>query len=289
MVALVSPMDDGGQLDERSFRRLLDHQTAGGVGGVVIGGTTGESPCLLEDELAWLITLARRHLPASITVIAGSGSNSTARAVALTRRVFDAGADACMVVTPFYNKPPQAGLRRHYEAVADAANGPVILYNVPSRTGCDLLPETVAQLAALERVTAVKEAVPDMVRVRELVSRCGGQLDVLSGDDPTLVDALGEGASGAVSVTGNVAPSQLSSMVSSGIDGRLEDAREVDAPLRDLHRALFAQSNPIAVKWALARMGIIASPALRLPLVPLDPAYHQQVERALANAGLLSS
>ncbi|MEO0973182.1 MAG: 4-hydroxy-tetrahydrodipicolinate synthase [Pseudomonadota bacterium] len=286
-VALASPMDAEGRVDHRSFERLLDYQAAGGVVGVVVGGTTGESPNLSLEELTALVRRARDHLPTSIQVIAGSGSNSTAKAVELTRQVFEAGADAAMVVTPFYNKPTQRGLECHYEAVADAASGPIVLYNVPSRTACDLAPDTVVTLSRHERICAVKEAVPDMTRMSALRERCPDDFAVLSGDDPTLAEALEHGADGTVSVTGNVAPQHLSDLVRYGRTGEHREARAIDDRLRDVHAAMFVQSNPIAVKWALARLGVIDCAALRLPLTPLDPAYEGHVEDALRKADLL--
>ncbi len=288
MVALASPMDAEGQIDYASFLRLLDYQRAGGVDGVVVGGTTGESATLSTAELGELVRVARDHLPPEILVIAGSGSNSTQRAVELTGWVFEAGADAAMVVTPFYNKPMQNGLQKHYETIADAAPGPIILYNVPSRTGCDLAPSTVGRLAGHERIVAVKEAVPDMDRLRQLREQCGTQLAVLSGDDGSLADALEVGVDGTVSVTGNVAPAQVAAMVSSGRAGDMVAARAADKPLRKLHDALFIESNPIAVKWALARLGVIDGPSLRLPLTPLDSAHEALLDDALKTAGLLS-
>jgi 4-hydroxy-tetrahydrodipicolinate synthase len=287
MVALVTPMDTHGAIDHDAFARLLEHQVAGGVDGVVVGGTTGESPTLATEELAALVALARERLPDDITVVAGSGTNSTERSVVLTRRMFDAGADACMAVTPYYNKPSQRGLRRHYEAVADAASGPVILYNVPSRTGCDMLPETVAALVAHPRIDAVKEAVPEMARIRDLRRMCGEDFVVLSGDDPTLVDALEEGVNGVISVTGNVAPKPVSDIVAAGRAGDIATARRIDSSLRDLHSALFVESNPIPVKWALSRLGVINTPGLRLPMTPLDPVHEPVVESALRAARLL--
>lgn len=286
MVALASPMDAAGRVDRASFQRMLDFQLAGGVDGVVVGGTTGESATLTVEELSDLIRTARAHLPESVSVIAGSGSNSTQRAADLTRLVFEAGADGAMVVTPFYNKPTQGGLVRHYEAVADAALGPVLLYNVPSRTACDMHPSTVAELAQHERIVAVKEAVADMQRLRELRERCGDQLAVLSGDDGSLIDALEVGVDGTVSVTANVAPKAMAQMVALGRGGNLGAARKIDDRLRKLHAALFVESNPIAVKWALTRLGVIDGPDLRLPLTPLDGAHEALLDDALRTAGL---
>lgn len=286
MVALASPMDGAGRVDRASFLRLLDYQRAGGVDGVVVGGTTGESATLSVEELGELVRVAREHLPSSVAVVAGSGSNSTQRAADLTRLVFEAGADAAMVVTPSYNKPTQGGLARHYEAIADAAAGPVVLYNVPSRTACDMQPSTVAALAQHERIVAVKEAVPDMQRLHELRELCGKHFAVLSGDDGSLIDALEAGVDGTVSVTGNVAPGAMAQMVALGRKGDLAEARKIDDRLRKLHAALFVESNPIAVKWALARLGVIDGATLRLPLTPLDGAHEALVDDALRTAGL---
>jgi 4-hydroxy-tetrahydrodipicolinate synthase len=287
LVALVTPMDADGAIDTAACCRLLDHQAEGGIDGVVIGGTTGESPTLTPDELAGLVRLARDRLPPQIIVVAGCGTNDTARSVSLTQRVFDAGADACMAVTPYYNKPTQHGLRQHYEAIADAASGPLVLYNVPGRTGCDMLPATVEALAAHPRVVAVKEAVPQMGRLQELRERCGKDFGVLSGDDPTLLEALANGVDGSISVTANVAPRHLADLVSAGRRGDTANAGAIDEGLRGLYSALFVESNPIPVKWALRRLGLIPDDHMRLPMTPLSPQYRPVVEQALESAALL--
>jgi 4-hydroxy-tetrahydrodipicolinate synthase len=287
LVALATPMTEAGDVDEGSFDRLLDYQQLGGVDGVVVGGTTGESATLSAQELSGLIRRARDRLPGHMLVLAGSGTNSTAASVVLTRQVFDAGADACMVVTPYYNRPTQAGLVAHFEAVADAAAGPVVLYNVPGRTACDMLPGTVETLSAHPRIAAVKEAVPDMARLREHRRRCGSGFAVLSGDDGTLADALEAGADGAITVTGNLAPRQIAELVSAGRRGDSARMRELDGALRDLYAALFVESNPIPLKWALTRLGISATAAARLPLTRLAPAYEAAVESAMRAAMLL--
>ncbi len=285
MVALVTPMTDDGQVDSSAYRRLLELHLECGSHGLVIGGTTGESPTLTADEIASLVGVAVDHVAGAIPVVAGSGTNSTAGTVALTRRVCDAGADACLVVTPYYNRPTQDGLRQHYEAVAEASTVPLILYNVPARTGCDLQPATVAQLAADPRIVAIKDATGDPERARQVLELCNGVLDVLSGDDNTALDLMRAGAKGVISVTANVAARDVAAMCAAALDGDFEQAAAIDERLKPLHRALFVESNPIPVKHALHRLGLIRE-VLRLPLTPLQAAHREVVAEALRMAGM---
>ena len=285
IVALVSPMTSDGQIDSDAYRRLLEFHLDAGTHGLVIGGTTGESPTLTADELEQMIAAAKEVVGGRIPVIAGSGSNGTAKTVELTRRVCAAGADGCLVVTPYYNKPTQDGLRLHYEAVAEAADKPVILYNVPGRTACDLLPATVAALAEHPRIVAVKEATASVGRALEIIERSDGAIDVLSGDDATALELIVAGARGVISVSANVAPAAMARVCAAALEGRHDDARRIDARLQPLHRALFVEPNPIPVKYAVGRMGL-AGPHLRLPMTSLRADNQAAVLSALAEAGI---
>lgn len=280
IVALVTPfMDHGRTLDLEAWDALLDWHLAAGTDGVVVAGSTGESVALTPPERDRLLAAAVQRCKGRVRVIAGTGAPSTAQAVAQSRRAAELGADLLLVTTPWYNRPPQRGLEAHFTAVADATELPVVLYNVPSRTGVDLLPETALRLARHPRIVAIKEAVPDMDRVRRLVS---GGLPVLSGDDPTALEAMGHGASGVISVAANVCPGRFSRMCRFALQGRMDQARELDAVLRGLYAFLGVESNPIPAKWLLASMGRIRN-ELRLPLVPLDEAHHAAGTALLAS------
>jgi len=284
IVALVTPMTRDGALDLSAFATLLDRHLTLGTDGVVIGGTTGESPTLSAEELEALLREARRIVRDRIPVIAGTGTYNTRTTIALTERACKAGADACLVVTPYYNKPTQPGLIAHYRAVADAATRPILLYNVPSRTACDLLPDTVAQLSAHPRIVGLKEgAANGAQRVGQLREQCGQSFVILSGDDATALDLIVAGGDGVISVTANVAPRAMHELAALGRAGDEAGARRIDERLRALHDALFVESNPIPVKWALSSLGLI-QPGIRLPLTPLSERHHDTVRRALETA-----
>ena len=280
-VALVTPMLDDGSVDERALGELVEWQIANGTNGLVAVGTTGESATLAVDEHIRVIRCVVEAAAGRVQVIAGTGANSTAEAIELTRHGKQAGADGALLVTPYYNKPPQEGLYQHYAAVAQAVDIPIVLYNVPGRTGCDLLPETVERLAALDAVVAFKEAVGDAARVQEVVERVGGKLTLLSGDDASSRAAMLAGFDGVISVTGNIAPAALAKLCDAATSGDAEAAAAIDAKLAGLHDTLFIQPNPIPVKWALQQMGRVG-PTLRLPLVPLEALQHSEFERASA-------
>jgi 4-hydroxy-tetrahydrodipicolinate synthase len=284
-VAIVTPFRDDGEIDWSAWSRLLDWHAGSGTTGIVVGGTTGESPTITDSELLELARRARLHAGGRMQVIVGCGTNSTAATVERVRQYSGEDVDGLLLVTPAYNRPTQEGLYRHYEAAAQVAGVPLILYNVPSRTAVDLLPDTVARLARLPRVAAVKEAVPQMTRIRELRDSCPPDFGILSGDDATTRDALGNGAGGVISVTANVAPGAMSQMVAAQLAGDAACAAELDARLAGLHQNLFLEANPIPVKWALERMGMIRG-RLRLPLTPLSQRHHGAVEAALATAGV---
>ena len=286
--ALITPMREDGSLDLAAWDRLLDFHLTEGSDAVVVGGTTGESPTVNADELATLIGRAKTRVAGRMPVIAGSGGNSTTRSVALSRAAVEAGADALLVVTPYYNRPTQEGLYRHFTAIADTAGAPVILYNVPSRTSCDLLPETVARLATHRRIIGIKEATGDVVRGEAVRRLCPEDFLLLSGDDPTAVALMRIGARGVISVTANVVPRAMHEVCTAALAGRFDQAAALDRHILPLHQALFVEPNPIPVKWAAERMGLVAA-GIRLPLTPLSEARRAAVEKAMREAGIVLS
>jgi 4-hydroxy-tetrahydrodipicolinate synthase len=285
IVALVTPMDAAGELDLAALDRLVEFHIGEGTDGFVIAGTTGESPTLAADELETLVGRAVAAVAGRVPVIAGSGTNSTAKTIELTRRVARAGADAALVVTPYYNKPMQAGLLAHYRAVADASELPVVLYNVPGRTACDLKPETAAALAEHERIVGLKEALGDPARWQALRELCPGSFCLLSGDDATAMDLILAGGQGVISVTANVAPRLMHGLCEAALAGERRKAASINDRLNDLHGALFVESSPIPVKWAVARMGLIGR-GIRLPLTWLAPANEPALLAAMRTAGV---
>jgi 4-hydroxy-tetrahydrodipicolinate synthase len=251
----------------------------------VVGGTTGESPVLSPAEIEELTRRAVARCGDKLKVIVGAGSNSTDATVARIRSLSRLGVDAVMLVTPYYNKPPQEGLYRHFVAAAEASAVPVILYNVPSRTAVDLLPGTIARLARHPRIVAIKEATASLSRARDILSACPPEFVLLSGDDATAIELMSSGARGVISVTANVAPRRMHKACQAALSGDLAGARAIDASLQPLHKDLFVEANPIPVKWAVARMGIIGN-AIRLPLVELATPHHETVLRAMRAAGI---
>jgi 4-hydroxy-tetrahydrodipicolinate synthase len=285
IVALVTPMTADEVLDYSALERLLSFHISEGTQGVVIAGTTGESPTLSGKELEGLVGRAVEICAGRIPVIGGSGTNSTARTVKLTRRVARAGADAALVVTPYYNKPTQRGLLAHYTAVADGAGLPVIMYNVPGRTGCDLQPETAAVLAAHPAIVVLKEATPGTQRLARLRELCPEEFCLLSGDDATGCEFMLAGGWGVISVTANAAPRLMRAVCDAALQGQIEGAREIDGRLSALHAAMFLEPNPIPVKWAVARLGLIGE-GIRLPLTWLEDRFQPAVASAMQAAGL---
>ena len=285
IVAVVTPMAETGEVDFPAWDALLDWHVAEGTDGIVVAGTTGESPTVAMEEVVELTRRAVARLAGRIPLIAGSGTNDTARSIARTRTFAEAGADAVLAVTPYYNKPTQEGLFRHFTALAEESSVPVILYNVPSRTGVDLLPETAARLAAHPRIVALKEATGSMARLRELRERCGEDLELLSGDDPTAAEAMLAGARGVISVTANVAPHAMHALCAAALGGDADRTRELDARLQVLHRALFIESNPIPTKWAVEQLGLIRG-GIRLPLTRLSAQAQDTVREAMRAAGV---
>src|ERR1700681_698687 len=285
MVAIVTPMTADGGLDWPAWDRLLDFHTREGTDGIVVAGTTGESPVLSVEEVEELTRRAVARCRDKTKVIVGAGTHSTAGTVARTRVLSRLGVDAVLLVTPYYNKPPQEGLYRHFSAAADASEVPVILYNVPSRTSVDLLPSTVARLARNPKIVAVKEATGSLSRARETLDACPPEFTLLSGDDATAIELMGVGARGVISVSANVAPRRMREACDAALCGDLTKARAIDASLQPLHKDLFVEASPIPVKWAVARMGLIGN-AIRLPLVELSAAHQDTVLRAMRAAGV---
>ena len=283
--ALVTPMGEDGSIDFGAWEKLLDFHLAAGTDGVVVGGTTGESPVLERGEIEELIRRAKSQIGGRIPVIAGSGTNSTAGSVALSRAAEAAGADALLVVTPYYNKPTQEGLFQHFSAVADAVDIPLILYNVPGRTACDMLADTVARLSQHPRIAGVKEATGDIARGAAILRQARPGFLLLSGDDPTAAELIRIGARGVISVTANVAARAMHELCAAGLAGRHGEAMAINERLIPLHKALFVESNPIPVKWAVHRLGLIG-PGIRLPLTPLSAPLHGAVAAAMAAAGV---
>lgn len=285
-VALVTPMLDDGTVDFACLERLVDFHVEQGTDGLVIAGTTGESATLTKPEHVEVIRVAAERAKGRIPVIAGTGSNSTAQTIDLSRAVAGFPIDGYLIVTPYYNKPTQEGLYRHYWAIADNLDLPVILYNVPGRTGVDMQTGTVARLSAHPIIVGIKEATGDLARVAPLRQGCGDDFLLLSGDDATGREFLLQGGQGVISVTANVAPALMADMCEAALEGDAALAAQLDQRLAALHRDLFVESNPIPVKWALARMGLIPA-GLRLPLTPLSSAAQPVVEAALRLAGVL--
>jgi 4-hydroxy-tetrahydrodipicolinate synthase len=285
LVALVTPMTESGDVDHVAFGRLLDWHAREGTDGLVICGTTGESPTVSAIEAAELLQIAVQRIGGRIPVIAGTGGNSTAEAVERTRAACELGVDGVLIVTPYYNRPPQEGLYRHFHMVADAASVPLLLYNVPSRTACDLLPATVERLASHPQIIGIKEATGSIERGIEILRRCGDDFLLLSGDDASCRELIAAGAQGVITVTGNVAPRLMREMVEMALTGDHDGARELDERLAGLHTALFVESNPIPVKWALGRLGLIGT-GIRLPLVALADMHRETVIAAMRRAGV---
>ena len=284
LVAIVTPMKQGGEIDLPSFESLVAWQIESGTDGLVVTGTTGESPTLSLDEAATLWETAARIADGRVPVVAGTGSNATAHAVSASKRAAEAGADGLLLVTPYYNKPTQAGLLAHYRAIADATDLPICLYSVPGRTGVAIAPETVAALAEHPNVAALKEAGGSVDRVSEV--RQLTDLTILSGDDPLTVPMMAVGAKGVISVTANVAPAETAGMARAAAEGDFARAGALHDRLYPLSRALFLESNPIPVKAALVLMGKIGE-HYRLPLVPMAPAPREKLASALRQFGLI--
>ncbi len=285
IVAIVTPFRNG-RVDERALGDLIEFQIANGTDGIVPCGTSGESATLSHEDhnrvIAFTVETVRKRVP----VIAGTGSNSTDEAIMLTRHAKQAGADGALLITPYYNKPTQEGLFRHYKAVAEAVDLPVVLYNIPGRTAVNLLPATVARLAAVRNIVAIKEGSASLQQVSEIIKACGDRIAVLSGDDPLTLPMMVVGAKGVITVTANIVPADMAAMVDAFMAGNLAEAQRLHYKLYPLFNALFLETNPIPVKEALAMMGKIDG-ELRLPLCPLSPDSREKLTRALKDYGLI--
>lgn len=286
IVALVTPMHADGQVDWPALDRLVEFHIKEGTDALVAVGTTGESATLDTAEHCAVIERIVKTTAGRRPVIAGTGANSTSEAIELTQEAKNLGADACLLVTPYYNKPPQRGLIKHHEAIAAAVDIPQILYNVPGRTACDMLPETVAALADIEQIIGVKEATGDLDRARKLIELVGDRMAVYSGDDETAYQLMLLGGKGNISVTANVAPALMHQLCMLALDGREAEACELNERLMILHKAMFCEANPIPVKWALHKMGLMER-GIRLPLVELDDRFKPKVELALSALELI--
>ena len=288
IVAIVTPMDAAGDLDWEALDALVEWHLEQGTDGIVPVGTTGESATLSIDENVRVVERVVRVADGRVPVIAGTGANNTREALEMTRAARSAGADASLQVVPYYNRPTQEGLYRHFATIADDVSMPHVLYNVPKRTGCDLLPATVARLAAHGNLVAIKEAGGEVGRVREIHEACGHAFPVLSGEDPINVAMMRAGAVGAVSVTANVLPGRVAAMLHAALAGDWATAEAVEAALAPLHAAMFVESNPIPVKWALHEMGRMG-PGIRLPLTPLAEPLRAELRATLGHFGLLGA
>ena len=285
-VAIVTPMHADGSVNYAELGRLIDDQIEHGTDAIIICGTTGESATLTHEEHAECIRFAVEHTARRVPVVAGTGSNDTAYAVKLSQHAEEAGADALLLVTPYYNKASQAGLIQHFSAIANAVRLPCILYNVPSRTGCNLLPATLAELCKLPNINGVKEASGNMAQVSEIAALCGDELNIYSGEDGLILPILALGGKGVISVLSNVAPQYTHDICAAWFAGDAARSLQLQLGALELVHALFADVNPIPVKWALNRLGWAAGP-LRLPLCEPSPAVQQQLETAMKNFGLL--
>jgi 4-hydroxy-tetrahydrodipicolinate synthase len=283
MVAMVTPMQADGSIDDEGLVRLVEFHVENHTDAIIAVGTTGESATLDHGEHTRVIARIVELVNGRIPVIGGTGANSTAEAINLTAGAKEAGVNACLLVTPYYNKPTQEGLYRHFRTIAEAVDIPQILYNVPGRTACDMLPETVARLAEIPNVVGIKEATGDLDRIKALVAQCGPEFEIYSGEDWLAMQAIVAGGRGVISVTANVAPAQMHDMCMRALDGDVDGARRIDDSLQPLHKALFLESNPIPAKWAVSQLGLMG-PGIRLPLTPLSEKFHGQVRLAMQTA-----
>jgi 4-hydroxy-tetrahydrodipicolinate synthase len=286
MVALVTPMQPDGSIDKKALHDLVEWHIASKTDALVVTGTTGEGSTLTTAEHFDLISSVVSQAENRIPIIAGTGSNSTQHTIELTENARKARANAALIVTPYYNKPTQAGLYEHYKTVAEKVTLPIILYNVPSRTACDILPETVENLSKINTIVGIKEATGKVDRAIEIIQRCGKEFIVYSGDDFTAYELMLNGAKGAISVTANVAPQKMVEFCQAALSGNKSLANKLNSELMPLHKALFLETNPIPTKWALYEMGLIPS-GIRLPLLPLDAKYRDELKTVLHEMGML--
>ena len=285
LVALVTPFDGNNRVDYTSLKRLIEFHVERGSSGLVIAGTTGESPTLKRSEHIELIGRSIEIAAGRLPIIAGTGSNSTFQSIELSRAVTDPGIAAYMAVVPYYNKPTQEGIFLHYSAIADAIDKPLLMYNVPGRTVADMLPETVGRLAKHDNIFGLKEATGDINRLKQIQDVVDDDFRLYSGDDFTLRPFIEQGGHGVITVSGNVVPRQVATLCKLAREGKAEEAKALDATLQPLNKLLFVESNPIPVKWAVSEMGLI-SPHIRLPLTPYSEQYHENMRSAMRTAGV---
>jgi 4-hydroxy-tetrahydrodipicolinate synthase len=288
MVALVTPMQSDGSIDKKALQDLVEWHIDAKTTALIVVGTTGEAATLSHDEQLDLIARVVKQVDGRIPVIAGTGTNCTRSTIEGTQEADKAGADAFLVVTPYYNKPTQNGLYEHYKMVAESTIKPIILYNVPGRTACDLLPETVERLAKIQNIVGIKEATGKVERCIEILQRCDGDFEIYSGDDATSMNLMLNGAHGVISVTANVAPRKMHRLCEAAISGNKALAEKINDELMPLHTNLFLEANPIPTKWALHEMGLIPA-GIRMPLLPLDAKYHPELRTALHQAGAIET
>ena len=286
MVAMVTPMNGDGSIDWAGLERLIEHHVDQGTDAIVSVGTTGESATLNHGEHAEVIERTVKAVAGRIPVIGGTGSNSTEESIALTRTAQQAGVRACLLVVPYYNKPPQEGLYQHFRSIAEAVSVPQILYNVPGRTGVDMANDTTLRLSEIDNIVGIKDATNDLDRGADLIRRCPDDFAVYSGEDGTACRLMLAGGKGTISVSANAAPRLMHEMCTAAVAGDEETALQLDGQLRNLHAAMFVQSNPIPAKWAVCQQGLIGG-GIRLPLVALDDEYHDTVRAAMNTAGVL--
>ena len=287
IVALVTPMDEKGNVDRSSLKKLIDYHVASGTSAIVSVGTTGESAPLSHEEHGDVVMTTLELAAGRIPVIAGTGANATAEAISLTQRFNNTGVVGCLTVTPYYNRPTQEGLFQHFKTIAEHTDLPQILYNVPSRTGCDMLPETVGRLAKIKNIIAIKEATGNLSRVHQIKELVSDDFILLSGDDATGLDFMQLGGHGVISVTANVAARDMAEMCRLAADGQFDQARIINQRLMPLHNKLFVEPNPIPVKWACKELGLVATDTMRLPMTPITDHGRDVVASALKHAGLL--
>ena len=285
LVALVTPFDGNNRVDYSSLKRLIDFHVEQGSSGLVIAGTSGESPTLKRSEHIELIGRALEIAGGRIPIVAGTGSNSTFQSIELSKAVVDPRLAGYMAVVPYYNKPTQEGIFQHYMAIADGIDKPLLMYNVPGRTVADMLPETVGRLAKHDNIFGLKEATGDLERLRQIQEIVDEDFMLYSGDDFTLCPFIQQGGHGVVTVSGNVAPAQVATLCRLASEGKAEEAKALDESLQPLNKALFVESNPIPVKWAVSQMGLI-EPNIRLPLTPYSEKYHEDMRSAMRLAGV---
>jgi 4-hydroxy-tetrahydrodipicolinate synthase len=286
MVAIVTPMNTDGSVDWPALEKLVEHHIAQGTDAIVSVGTTGESATLDHNEHTEVIERTVKAVAGRIPVIGGTGANSTSEAILLTERAAAAGVDGCLLVVPYYNKPPQEGLYQHFRTIAEAVAIPQILYNVPGRTAVDMHNDTTLRLAEIENIVAIKDATNDLDRGRDLINRSPQDFMVYSGEDGTACELMLSGGKGTISVTANVAPELMHRMCTAAVAGNAKEARELNTQLEKLHQALFVESNPIPAKWAVQQQGIIGD-GIRLPLLPLSAANQGAVREAMQAAGVI--